>query len=100
MPSPPDPAEAAPATAEIAARLLRFEVVIVVAIAVGVSATRSVLRFLAALTAPEPLSSQTTTLNSSQAPGRPWIDLGLQLVFVGSLLLPVALVALPGAAVR
>ena len=53
---------------------------------------RSVLRFLAALTAPAPLSAQTATLNSSQAPGRPWIDLGLQLVFVLSLLLPVLLV--------
>lgn len=76
----------------VAASLLRTEVVIVLAIAVGVSAARSVLRFVAALTAEAPLSAQTATLNSSQAPGRPWIDLGLQLVFVGSLLLPVALV--------
>lgn len=72
--------------------LLRAEVVIVVMIAIGVSATRSVLRFLAAVTAPEPLSSQTATLNASQAPGRPWIDLGFQLVFSLSLLLPVLLV--------
>jgi membrane protease YdiL (CAAX protease family) len=75
----------------VAAGLLRIEAVIVVAIAVGASSSRSVLRFLAAVTAPEPLSSQTATLNSSQAPGRPWIDLGLQLVFVCSLMLPVAL---------
>ncbi len=71
--------------------LLRAEVLIVVAIAVGVSAARSVLRFVAALTAEAPLSTQTATLNSSQAPGRPWIDLGLQVVYVCSLLLPVAL---------
>jgi membrane protease YdiL (CAAX protease family) len=71
--------------------LLRTEVLIVVAIAVGVSAARSVLRFLAALTAEAPLSTQTATLNSSQAPGRPWIDLGLQLVYACSLLLSVAL---------
>lgn len=71
--------------------LLRIEVLIVVAIAVGVSSARSVLRFVAAVTADAPLSSQTATLNSSQAPGRPWIDLGLQLVFFCSLLLPVAL---------
>jgi len=71
--------------------LLRTEVLIVVAMAVGVSAARSVIRFFAALTADGTLSSQTATLNSSQAPGRPWIDLGLQLIYVCSLLLPVAL---------
>lgn len=76
----------------VPASLLRVEVAIVVMIAIGLSASRSVLRFVAALTAPEPLSSQTATLNSSQAPGRPWIDLGLQLVYVVSLLLPVLLV--------
>lgn len=78
-------------SAQVSAGLLRAEVLIVVMIAIGLSAARSVLRFLAALTAPAPLSQQTATLNSSQAPGRPWIDLGLQLVFVGSLLLPVLL---------
>lgn len=83
---PPDASAGA-----VAAGLLRVEVMIVVALAVGVSAARSVLRFLAALTAEQSLSSQTANLNSSQAPGRPWIDLGLQLVFVASLLLPVAL---------
>lgn len=77
--------------AGVSAGLLRAEVVIVVMIAIGLSAARSVLRFVAALTAPEPLSQQTATLNSSQAPGRPWIDLGLQLVYVVSLLLPVLL---------
>ena len=93
----PDPASAparepAANSGAVAASLLRIEVVIVVAIAVGVSAARSVLRFIAALTAEASLSSQTATLNSSQAPGRPWIDLGLQLVFICSLLLPVTLV--------
>jgi len=79
-------------TRSVPAGLLRVELAIVVTLAIGLSATRSVLRFLAALSAPEPLSTQTATLNSSLAPGRPWIDLGLQLVFVASLLLPVALV--------
>ena len=101
-PSAPDPppGPAAPSAewpdsasaSTVAASLLRFEVMVVVAIAVGVSAARSVLRFIAALTAEASLPSQTATLNSSQAPGRPWIDLGLQLVYAGSLLLPVALV--------
>ncbi len=89
---PGDGTADSPPEGRVSAGLLRAEVVIVVAIAVGLSASRSVLRFLAAVTAEAPLSSQTATLNSSQAPGRPWIDLGLQLVFVASLLLPVALV--------
>lgn len=72
-------------------RLLAVEVAIVVTWAVGLSAARSVLSFLSALLRPEPLSAQTATLNRSLAP-QPWIDLGLQLVFVVSLLLPVALV--------
>jgi len=90
----PPPIAAEPARSDDGALspfLLRAEVLIVLAIAVGVSAARSVLRFVAAITADAPLSSQTATLNSSQAPGRPWIDLGLQLVFFCSLLLPVAL---------
>jgi membrane protease YdiL (CAAX protease family) len=77
---------------ELTRGLLRVEVVIVLAIAVGLSSARSVLRFLGALSAEAPLSTQTATLNASLAPGRPWVDLGLQLVFVCSLLLPVALV--------
>jgi membrane protease YdiL (CAAX protease family) len=96
-PTRPDPAttparDPADGSSAIAASLLRIEVVIVVAIAVGVSAARSVLRFIAAVTAEGSLSSQTATLNSSQAPGRPWIDLGFQLVFICALLLPVTLV--------
>lgn len=95
-PTRPDPAttparEPSDGSSALAASLLRIEVVIVVAIAVGVSAARSVLRFIAALTAEASLSSQTATLSSSQAPGRPWIDLGFQLVFICALLLPVAL---------
>lgn len=81
----------AEAVGRLPASLLRTEVVIVVMIAIGVSASKSVLRFVSALTAPEPLAQQTATLSSSQAPGRPWIDLGLQLIFVGSLLLPMLL---------
>ncbi len=73
-------------------QLLGVELAIVVAWAIGLSAARSVLHFLGALTAPIPLASQTATLNASLAPGQPLVDLGLQLVFIASLLLPVALV--------
>ena len=73
-------------------RLLAAETVIVVALAIGLSAARSVLSFLRALLSAGGLSASSATLNASQAPSQPWIDLGFQLVYVASLLLPVALV--------
>ena len=74
--------------------LLRAEVAVVVALVVGLSAARSVLSFVrSALTAPPAgLPGQTVALNGSAAPGLPWVDLGYQVIFVVSLLLPVALV--------
>lgn len=73
-------------------RLLGLEVVVVLAIAVGISATRSVLSFLVALQAPEPLSAQTAVLNGSRSPGHPWFDLAYQLTYCVALSLPVLLV--------
>ncbi len=73
-------------------RLLALETAVVVAIAVGLSAARSVLSFVGAALAPGGLGRQQATLNGSQAPGQPWVDLGLQLAGIARLLLPVALV--------
>lgn len=74
-------------------RLLAAEVVVTVGIAVGLSALRSILSFANSALATGALSSRTSTLNASRAPGHPWIDLGYQLVFIVGLLLPAALVA-------
>lgn len=74
--------------------LLVAEVSVVVGLAIGLSAARSVLYFLQALLTPAKLSSQQTTLNGSLAPQHPWIDLGLQLVFIAGLLAPVGVVLL------
>jgi len=77
--------------ARIAARVLAIEVVLVVSIAVGVAAARSVVRLAAALTAPGGLAAQSATLNGSWYPDRPWLDLAAQLVSIAALVLPAAL---------
>ncbi|WP_344081639.1 type II CAAX endopeptidase family protein [Luedemannella helvata] len=51
-------------------------------VSLGQSALYSIVSFVGKLTAPAPLASQTTTLNPSQAPGRPWLDLSYQLLGV------------------
>ena len=73
-------------------RLLGAETLVVVAIAVGLSAARSVLVFASAALAPGRLGAQQAVLNGSAAPGHPWLDLGLQLAGVMRLLLPVGVV--------
>lgn len=73
-------------------RLLLVETVLVVAVGVGLTAARSVLIFVSAALAPGGLAAQQTGLNGSQAPGHPWVDLGLQLATVLRLLLPPAIV--------
>ena len=50
------------------------------AVSLGQSAVYSVVSLAAKLTASRPLSEQTATLNRSQAPGRPWLDLTYQLL--------------------
>lgn len=67
------------------------ETVIVVMIAVGLASLRSLWSLLRSLTAPESLSSQAAVLNGTRAPGRPWIDLGFQVLAIVGLLLPAAL---------
>ena len=48
----------------------------------GYSAVYALVDLVGKLTAGKALSSQTTTLNPSQAAGHPWLDLALQLVQV------------------
>lgn len=74
-------------------RAWTVEVVLVLAIAVGISGARGAVSLAAALAAPGPLSQRTTTLNASRYPALPWADLAYQLIIVVALLLP-ALLAL------
>ncbi len=62
------------------------------AISLGQSAVYSILRIVERLTRNVPLRQQTSTLNPSVTPDRPWLDLTYQLVGIGFALVPVLLV--------
>lgn len=59
--------------------VLSREILLVLGLSLGASAVYSVMDLISKLTAPAPLSSQTTTLNNSPAPGRPLLALFLEL---------------------
>ena len=71
---------------------LGLEIVLVLALTLGQSALYAVLRIVERLTRPVPLAQQTSTLNASVTPDRPWLDLTYQLVGIGFALVPVLLV--------
>lgn len=74
-------------------RGLGWEVVLVLGVSLGASAVRSVVSIIEKLTRSVPLGQQTTTMNSSYAADRPWLDLTYQLTGITLELVPVALVA-------
>ncbi|OEJ27957.1 hypothetical protein AS594_29160 [Streptomyces agglomeratus] len=74
-------------------QILRIEVLIVLALSLGASGVSSLIRFVGAVTEPGGLKDQAAKLNTSAAPGRPWLDLAWQLFGVASALAPVVLVA-------
>jgi membrane protease YdiL (CAAX protease family) len=70
---------------------LVWETVIVLGLSLGSSAVYAVLRIIERVTRPEPLNTQTSTINSSTTPDRPWLDLAYQLA---DILLPLFAVLL------
>ena len=82
-----------PAASEVAVdrRHLGLEVVIVLGLSLGQSAVYAVLRIIERLTREVPLAQQTSTLNPSVTPDRPWLDLTYQLVGIAFGLMPVLL---------
>lgn len=70
---------------------LGLEVVIVLGLSLGQSAFYSLLRIIERLTRNVPLAQQTSTLNASVTPDRPWLDLTYQLVGIAFALMPVLL---------
>jgi membrane protease YdiL (CAAX protease family) len=84
---PADPAVALPPR-----RWLVQEVWLVFALSLGASGLRALLRLLDDLTSGTALDQQAAVLNGTQAPGRPWLDLALQLTSIGFGLVPVLLV--------
>jgi uncharacterized protein len=74
-------------------RDLRAEVLLVLGVSLGASAAFAVVDLIGKLTARVPLAKTQATLNGSYAPGRPLLDLALQLVSIGFGVVP-ALLAL------
>ena len=72
-------------------RGLRRETLLVLGVSLGSSAVYAVLSIIEKLTRPVPLSQQTTAMNQSATPGRPWLDLAYQLA---GIVLPLVAVAL------
>jgi membrane protease YdiL (CAAX protease family) len=81
--------EAAPQT--LTPRLIKWEIFVVFAVSLGASGVYALVSLIGSLTAPKALSKQHAVLNGSLAPGRPTLDLFLQLVNLASALAPVAL---------
>ncbi|WP_353951133.1 CPBP family intramembrane glutamic endopeptidase [Knoellia sp. S7-12] len=73
-------------------RDLLAETWLVLGVSLGASAIWSALSLVRKLTAGPPLGSQTTAMNSSVTPDRPWLDFVYQLVGIGLALVPVILV--------
>ena len=87
-PSERDPAPVSEAGVR---RGLRRETVLVLGVSLGSSAVYAVLSIIEKLTRPVPLAQQTTAMNQSATPGRPWLDLAYQLA---GIVLPLVAVAL------
>lgn len=68
-----------------------LEVLLVLGLSLGQSAVYAVLRIIERLTREVPLSAQTSTLNASTTPDRPWLDLAYQLANLTFALVPVLL---------
>ena len=72
-------------------RDLLAETWLVLGVSLGASAIWAALSLVRKLTAEVPLGQQTTAMNSSVTPDRPWLDLAYQLVGIGLALVPVLL---------
>ena len=73
-------------------RLLGWEIVVVFAVSLGRSGLLAAISFIGSITARKALGQQQALLIGSMAPGRPLLDLSLQLANILLSLAPVALV--------
>ena len=83
-------AEAAPRL--LTPRLIKWEIFVVFAVSLGASGVFALVSLIGSLTASKALGKQHAVLNGSLAPGRPTLDLVLQLVSLAATLAPVVLV--------
>nr|WP_197680194.1 CPBP family intramembrane glutamic endopeptidase [Microlunatus soli] len=70
---------------------MRAEVLIVLGLSLGQSAIYSILSIADRLTQQKALNEQSSSLNSSVTPDRPWLDLSYQVVNIAFPLVPVLL---------
>ena len=71
---------------------LRVEMLVVLGISLGQSAVYALLSLINKLTQEVALNRQTTSINTSKTPDRPWLDLAYQVANLVFPLVPVALV--------
>ncbi len=86
-----DPPTGAARHTRLSRRTLLTETVLVLGVSLGASVIWSVLSILRKVTAGSPLSAQTTSMNTSVTPDRPWLDLAHQLAGIAIALVPVVL---------
>ena len=72
-------------------RRAAWEILLVLGVSLGQAAIYSLLRIVERLTRNVPLAQQTSTLNASATPDRPWLDLAYQLVGIAFALVPAIL---------
>jgi uncharacterized protein len=89
----PEPAQTRPDPVMPRVAVLRNEVLLVLGVSLGQSAVYSILSLINKLTQARALSQQTTTLNPSVTPDRPYLDLAYQVASIVFLAVP-ALLAL------
>jgi membrane protease YdiL (CAAX protease family) len=75
-----------------ARRLMIWEIISVFAVSLGANTLHALVSFVGSVSERQALSDQQAVLNFSQAPGRPWLDLSLQLVSIATAVAPVVLV--------
>ena len=86
------PAVPAPGIGLPPPRLLRWEIVTVFAVSLGASGIYALVQYIGSLTAHQSLSKQAVIVHGTLAPGRPLLDLFLQLTSISLALAPVLLV--------
>lgn len=80
-----------PAAPALERRTLLTETALVLGVSLGASAIWAILSIIRKVTAEVSLSAQTTAMNTSVTPDRPWLDLAYQLAGIGLALVPVVL---------
>jgi len=62
-------------------RFIILEIIIVLAVSLGRAGVYAIVNLIDKLTLPTPLGDQTTSMNPSVTPDRPWLDLAYQLYY-------------------